>query len=177
MNDTSKLLLTVVIGGTLLGAGLSRYASPTMNQAPGSDWRERYRAAYSDTSMQYVDAGPIDLTPSLTWPGGPFGLHAMSQAPLDYGPDYGARYAADLALMSNDTGDGTEDLVTDPASEPETPAPPVQQALQAAVVAAETLDHPSGEPANSAPSVNRMVSPNSLGSANTLPSIGTPTPL
>lgn len=173
MNDPSKLLLTVAIGGTLLGAGLSRYASPTMNQAPGSDWRERYRAAYPDTSMQYVDAGPIDLTPSLAWPGGPFGPHAMSQAPVDYGPDYRAEYAADLAPM----GDGTEDLVTDPASEPETPVPPIQQALQGGVVTAETLDHRSGEPANSTPSINRMVSPNSLGSANTLPSIGTTTPL
>lgn len=171
MNNTSKVLLTVAIGGTLLGAGLSRYASPTMNQASGSDWRELYRAAYSDTSMQLVDAGPIDLTPS-PWPGAPFGLHAMNQAPVDYG-DYGAEYAADLAPMN----DGTYDLVTDPAAELETPAPPVQQALQAAVVAAEALDHPSDEPASSAPGVNRMVSPNSLGSANTLPSIGAPTPL
>lgn len=176
MKDTSKLLLTVAVGAIMLGLGLSQHISPAMNQASGPDWRERYRAAYSDTSMQYVDAGPIDLTPSLSWPGGPFGRQAMMQAPLDHGSDYGAEYysATELAMA----GDGTEDFASDPPYEPAPPARPVQQAVQAAAATAEMLDRTADDrPGDLSSSANRIVSPNNFGSAGTLPAIGAPTPL
>lgn len=165
VNDTSKLLLTVAVGGMLLGAGLSRYASPTMNQASAADWRERYRPSYSETSMQYVDAGPVDLTPSLAWPGAPFGLHQpMMQMPADFGPYYGTGYTDTRISMPEDD----EDSARYPSYETETSAPPVEQALQAAIVAATTLDQATGERSlDSAPHSNPMALPDGSGSVGT----------
>lgn len=88
MNDTSKLLLTVTLGGIVLGTALSRNVSTSMNAAPDAEWRERYRASYSDTSMQFVDLGPVDLGPSTPWPGARFAMGVES--PYDrYNPKEG----------------------------------------------------------------------------------------
>lgn len=84
MIDTSKLLLSVVVGGIVLGAGLSHYASPHMNAAPEAEWRERYRPSYDDASMHYVDAGPVDASPLLPWPGATGARYQPAVFPEDY---------------------------------------------------------------------------------------------
>jgi hypothetical protein len=63
LQDTSKLMLTAVAAGVLLGAGLSRLSAPVMKFAPEPDWRSRLQPEFSATPLQFVDSGPQDLRP------------------------------------------------------------------------------------------------------------------
>lgn len=73
MQDTSKLMLTIVAGGVLMGAWLGQLASPVMQFAPEPEWRtrltERFEANFSASPLQFVDAGPQDLNPFGWTPG------------------------------------------------------------------------------------------------------------
>lgn len=156
MNDTSKLLMTVAIGGVLLGAGLSGHVPTMMKPGPEADWRERYRVSYSDHSMQYTDSGPIDLSPALAWPGASPTLQpAMFQEPLYQNPHYyGDGYdPVEVAPPRNDTAQPDADPASSTLSE---------DALQEAVAAADALKQGSSESSESPISRgNRRASPNS----------------
>lgn len=129
MKQSSKLLLAVMTGGIVLGAGLARYASPTMNFAPSSDWRERYRTPYSDQSMQFVDTGPIDLSPALP----PFGANAS----LLYARPYEAYYSSDEPPA--ELGREDEAIVDTPA---DMHSAAIEQSATEASVAAVELQQP-----------------------------------
>lgn len=178
MNDTSKLLLTVVIGGTILGAGLSRHVSTLMNPGPESDWRDRYRSSYSDSAVQFVDAGPIDLSPALPWPGGPFGPYAaMAQAPIDYGPEYGAGYRIDDYTIPRDAA---EELAASYDAQPPAPvADAVHEAATTATVLQQAADPPTAEapPARVIFGVDSSVSSSGMDAARTANAAETPTAL
>jgi hypothetical protein len=146
VNDTSKLLLTVVIGGTILGLGLSRTISPTMNLPSTADWRDRYRSSYSDASMQFVDAGPIDSTPAWGWPGARFGLY---HAPDPVQPVDPRQYQTEYEAAEYETADYA--VLPDVADDPiiARSAPPASPFATAAKLPPETL--PAGQEAGSEP--------------------------
>lgn len=151
MNDTSKLLLTVVIGGIMLGAGLSRHISTTMIAGPDDDWRDRYRSSYSDTSMRFIDAGPVDLNPSLPWPGGASQDAAVLSG--NYAPDLAADHVeADFAEPYAEAGENVADTAD------ARPMPTVEEAGDRAAAIAghlRTSDNPIPAPDRLAPPADR----------------------
>lgn len=70
MQDASKLMLTIVAGGVLMGAALSRMATPTMQFAAQPEWRQ-HQHDFSATPWQFSASLPEDLSP-LGWTAGAF---------------------------------------------------------------------------------------------------------
>lgn len=164
MNETTKLLLTVAIGGTVLGAGLSGYVPTIMKPGPEADWRDHYRPAYSDSSMQYVDAGPIDLSPTMTWPGAPGYQQTMFQEPLDQRAYHDANYGYDTSLGTSpamtqfEDAEPAIDLAAPVDTQPASRGPTVQRASEEATTAAATLREAPAETADTAPFDDRRAS-------------------
>ena len=69
MRNASKIVLTVAVGGAMLGTVLSRMAEPVMQFAAAPDWRARFQTGFSATPLQSVDTGPQDLQPFGWTPG------------------------------------------------------------------------------------------------------------
>lgn len=150
LHDSSKLTLTILGGGLLLGATLGHMASPAMQFAAHPDWRERYRADYSAAPDAFVDPGPQDLTPLLPPPG--YGLWAETtyrDPPFDLSAvDLGADSAAEPELDFDDPSDLA------PADQPS------EQTIADAVVTAAALGKSSAQE----PAQNSPTSPNSSAS-------------
>jgi hypothetical protein len=121
LQNSSKLTLTILGGGLLLGATLGHMASPAMQFASHPDWRDRYRADYSATPDAFVDQGPQDLTPFMAAPGQGLWAEATYQDPplelgaLDLGSDPVAAPDLDLDVPpASVLGDGpSEQTITD----------------------------------------------------------------
>jgi hypothetical protein len=64
-----KLIVPIIAGGILLGAGMARYANPVMKFAERPTWLSATGSGYSTATMQFVDAGPEDLSPAWPAPG------------------------------------------------------------------------------------------------------------
>lgn len=136
MRDTSKLMMAVVAGGILFGAGLSKISSPVMQFAAEADWRSRLQPTFSAMPPQFVEAGPQDLRPFGWTTGAPF-VDSVDQNVVDEGiveevgtvPAEGAEqtsYAADetaavLGEPRTDLAEPAPDLAPIPAA----PAPTI----------------------------------------------------
>lgn len=132
MQHSFKLVLTVVCGGVLFGAALSKMSDPAMQFANQPDWRDRYHTTYSDTAMQFVDVGPIDLSPPLPWTG----LRPAFRDADFYGPYYRSDETPDLDPLY-DIGELSPSAVSSvlPA-----PSETVQEAVDEAAATADRLD-------------------------------------
>jgi hypothetical protein len=84
--NTSKLMLTILPSGILLGAVIAQMASPQMKFAEQPDWRSRYAPSYSSSPMQFVDALPEEVSPAWYGPSyiGPTTYSPTYAAPPDY---------------------------------------------------------------------------------------------
>ena len=133
MQDTSKLMLTVVAGGVLMGAALSRMASPAMQFAAQPDWRQRYHADFSATPWQFSASLPEDLNP-LGWTAGAMGVAqpaVEASRPVTYEDAYADEPAIDNAVYQagEDAADTATSLDEAPAMagpQPEQSQPPYE---------------------------------------------------
>lgn len=165
MQQTSKLFLAILGGGVLLGGVLGKMSAPAMQFAAPPDWRDRYRTTYSDTSMQFVDAGPVDLAPPFVWAGMRSGLGDQ--------PYYGPYYQAGENFSDFGTTERDTDLqATAPTLGSEPPATAIEDAAGQAVVAAARLEAmpdialPADHPA--APNGSQPAPPSTVKTANAL---------
>jgi hypothetical protein len=129
LQDSSKLIVTILGGGLLLGATLGHMASPAMQFSAHPDWRERYRADYSAAPDLFVEAGPQDLTPLVSPPGRGWGAEAIYQDP-----------PMDLSRLDLDVASEAEPTVN--VGDPPDLAPPdpqTERTLADAVVVAAAL--------------------------------------
>lgn len=76
-------MLTIVAGGVIAGAWLGQMSSPVMQFAAQPEWRakfhDRLEPQFSATPLQFVAAGPEDLSP-FGWAPGAMAAVAASQS-------------------------------------------------------------------------------------------------
>lgn len=107
MQDTSKLMLTIVAGGVLLGLWVGQLSSPVMQFAAQPEWRDRLQPSFSSTPLQFANAGPEDLRPFGPAPGIVPAAYArevtttlpISPRPVRHGAPIAKELASEPALL------------------------------------------------------------------------------
>lgn len=144
MRDASKVIFTVLLGGTLLGAALSRMADPVMQFAAQPDWRARFQTSFAADPLQPVETGPEDLRPYGWTPGFLIAANAAEPEPyVSMPPDHGAAaYAYEAAndRTSDDPNDAASDEAGDPAAPDHAAVAETQTAVSAPPPAPPSAD-------------------------------------
>ncbi|MEO5587500.1 MAG: hypothetical protein ABIQ81_07390 [Novosphingobium sp.] len=96
-----KLMLTIVTGGILLGTLVGQMAHPVMKFADGHESRSHREAQFSSSPMQFVDAGPQDLSPP-GWYGPVYAQPAVFAPQYAAIPEYSLPPESDRYLAEDD---------------------------------------------------------------------------